>query len=71
MIAGYTVYFKKEEVILAGGATALVTLALTIYAIRAKRNLQIVGAIINVLFLALIPIWFIGFILEIKQSYII
>jgi len=64
MVAGITCFYHKEEVILAGAATALTTLALTIYAIRTKTNIEIFGAMLWVLYLAMLPLWIIGLVIR-------
>ena len=65
MVAGITCFYSKEEVILAGAATGLTTLALTIYAVRTKKNIEFFGALLWVLFLAILPLWIIGLVLHI------
>lgn len=63
-VAGLTAYYDKNTVMLAGGATALTTVALTIYAWRTKTSIEVFGALAFVICLAMIPIgiisWFVG-----------
>ena len=60
MIAGTTAFYYTSEVILAGAITALVTTALTVYAINTKTRIEIFSALIWVFYFAMIPLWIIG-----------
>ena len=60
MIAGITAFYYTREVILAGAITALVTSALTAYAIQTKTRIEVFSALIWVFYFALIPLWIIG-----------
>ncbi len=71
MVAGITCFYSKQEVILAGAATALTTLALTIYAIRTKTNIEVFGAMLWVLYLAMLPLWIIGLVIQTAALHIL
>ena len=55
-IAGITAFYDPTIVMMAGGATALTTVALTIYAWRTKHSIEFFGAIAFVVCLAMLPI---------------
>lgn len=56
---------------MAGLATALVTIALTIYAMRTKRSIEFFYAIAFVIYLAMLPLMIIGFIIRCPVLYIV
>ena len=64
MVAGLTAWYEKDIVICAGATTALVTLALTIYAMFTKVRIEVFYAMAFVIYLAMLPMmilaWCIG-----------
>lgn len=71
MVAGLTARYERDTVILAGLATALVTIALTVYAMRTKVKIEAFYAMTFVIYLAMIPLFIIGLIMRCKVIYII
>ena len=66
MVGGLTAVYERDTVILAGLATALVTIALTIYAMRTKVKMEVFGAMAFVIYLAMFPLMIIGFFIRAK-----
>lgn len=64
MVGGLTARYPPNLVIMAGLATALVTISLTIYAMRTKANIEFFYAITFVIYFAMLPLWIIGFIIR-------
>ena len=56
---------------MAGLATALVTIALTIYAMRTKVEIQFFMAMTFVIYIAMIPLFIIGLIMKSQILYIV
>jgi hypothetical protein len=61
MVGGLTSIYDPRTVILAGLSTALVVIALTVYAMRTTVPIEIFAAMSWVVCLAMIPIAIIGF----------
>ena len=64
LVGAVTATYPKDVVAMAGGATALTTLALTIYAMRTKTSIEVFVAMAFVVYLAMMPLiiisWFVG-----------
>merc|ERR1712046_227244 len=60
MVGGLTSRYSSDLVILAGLATALVTIALTIYAMRTKVSIEVFYAMTFVIYIAMFPLFIIG-----------
>ena len=71
MVGGITAQYDPNIVIMAGLATALVTIALTIYAFRTKVEIQFFMAMTFVIYLAMFPLFIIGLIMQSKVLYIV
>ena len=61
MIGGLTAQYDSETVMQAGAATALVTISLTVYAMRTTVPIEFFGAISCVICLAMLPLMIISF----------
>lgn len=61
MLGGITSQYQKEVVAMAGLATALVTISLTVYAWRTTVKIEVFGALAFVVYLAMLPMAIIGF----------
>jgi len=66
MVGGLTAHYRTKDVILAGAVTALVTVALTAYALKTKVKVEVFMAMTWVIYLAMIPLWIIGLIMQTK-----
>jgi protein lifeguard len=64
MVGGLTAHYRNDVVILAGLVTALVTIALTVYAMRTNVPIEVFGAMSWVVCLAMIPIAIIGWCMD-------
>lgn len=64
MVGGLTARYDPKIVMMAGLAAALVTIALTIYAIRTKTNIEVFAAMAFVVYLAMFPLIIIGIIIR-------
>jgi len=64
MIGALTARYDPKIVMMAGLAAALVTIALTIYAIRTKTNIEVFAAMAFVVYLAMFPLIIIGIIIR-------
>lgn len=71
MVGGLTARYEPSTVILAGLATALVTIALTVYAMRTKVKIEFFYAMTFVIYLAMLPLMIIGFIMHTKALHIV
>ena len=71
MVAGLTARYPREIVVLAGLSTALVTVALTIYALVTKTDISVFSGLAFVLYLAMIPIMIIGMFIHTKMLHIL
>jgi FtsH-binding integral membrane protein len=60
-IAGVTAQYDKTTVMMAGGATALTTISLTIYAMRTTTGVEVFAAMAFVVYLAMFPLIVISF----------
>ena len=56
MVAGITIPFHPQKVLMASLVTALVTISLTIYAFRTKVKIEVFGALAFVVYFAMLPI---------------
>lgn len=61
MVATITARYDPKTVLLAGLATALTTISLTVYAMFTKVDIQIFYAMIFVIYLAMFPLMILGF----------
>ena len=61
MVGGITSRYEPSVVMMAGGATALTTVALTVYAFRTKVNIEVFMAMTFVVYMAMFPIMIMGF----------
>jgi FtsH-binding integral membrane protein len=61
MIGGLTAGYPRSTVCQAGAATALVTISLTVYAMKTKVPIEFFGAISMVICLAMIPLMILSF----------
>lgn len=61
MVATITARYDQKTVLLAGLATALTTISLTVYAMFTKVDIQIFYAMIFVIYLAMFPLMILGF----------
>merc|ERR1719263_2201883 len=66
MVAGICSNYKGDTVIMAGLATALATISLTIYAMRTKTEIQVFVALAFVVYLAMLPLLIICLITGLK-----
>lgn len=71
MVAGITSRYDDKVVIMAALATALVTISLTIYAMRTKTEIQVFVALAFVVYLAMFPLLIICLCISIKPLYIL
>ena len=71
MVAGICSRYRDDTVIMAALATALVTIALTVYAMRTKTEIQVFVALAFVVYLAMFPLLIICLIVSIKPLYIL
>ena len=71
MVGGLTARYPQDVVILAGLSTALVVVALTVYAMRTNTPIEIFAAMGWVVYLAMLPIMIIGFFIASKTLYIV
>ena len=71
MVAGLTARYEPNLVMTAGLATALVTIALTVYAMYTKVNIEIFYAMVFVIYLAMFPLMIFGFFIRLKALYIL
>jgi FtsH-binding integral membrane protein len=62
-VAGLTSFYDPNTVFMAGLTTALVTIALTIYAMFTKTDISVFYGLIWVVYLAMMPICIVGFVL--------
>ena len=69
MIGGLTAQYDKNTVIQAGAATALITIALTVYAMNTKVPIEFFGALSFVICLGMIPLLIISLIIQTKIMY--
>ena len=61
MVAAICTNYETKIVCMAGLATALVTISLTVYAWRTKTDIQVFVALAFVVYLAMLPLMIIGF----------
>lgn len=71
MVAGLTAVYDRDLVILAGAATALVSISLTIYAMKTKVKMEVFQAILFVLYIAMMPLAIMGAIMRTKALHIV
>merc|ERR1712224_185837 len=71
MVAGITAQYPDNVVIMAALATALVTIALTVYAMRTKTEIQVFVAMAFVVYMAMFPLMIISFIIQLKALHIL
>jgi len=69
MVGGLTAQYDKNTVIQAGAATALITIALTVYAMNTKVPIEFFGALSFVICLGMIPLLIISLIIQTKIMY--
>jgi len=69
MVAGFTSAYEPKIVCVAGAATALATISLTIYAMRTKTNIEVFMAMAFVVYLAMLPLIIIGMIVGLGALY--
>ena len=69
MVAGITSNYSGNVVIMAALATALVTISLTIYAMRTKTEIQVFVALAFVVYLAMFPLLIICLIVRLDGLY--
>ena len=60
MVAGITITYPANIVMMAGAVTALVTISLTIYAFRTKVQIEVFAAMAFVVYFAMFPIFIIS-----------
>ena len=61
MVAGLTCAYDPKIVMMAGAATALTTIALTVYALRTTTSIEVFAAMSFVVYLAMMPLIIISF----------
>lgn len=71
MVGGLTAAYDRDIVIMAGLAAGLVSIALTVYAMRTKTNIEVFYAMTFVIYLAMLPLFIIGLIMQCKALYIV
>ena len=71
MLGGFTSNFSSRNVITATLGTALVTVALTFYAMTTKTDIEVFLGLIWVLYMAVFPMMLIGVILKIGTANVI
>lgn len=71
MVGGLTASYDPKTVMMAGLATALVSISLTIYAMKTKVNIEIFYAMTFVIYLAMLPLIIISFVIQLKALYIL
>ena len=69
MVAGMTIAYDPNTVILAGLATALTTVSLTIYALRTTVKIEVFAALSFVVYFAMFPILIIGLLMGLGGMY--
>lgn len=69
MVGNLTSFYEPKIVCMAGLATALVTIALTIYAMRTKTDIQVFVALAFVVYLAMFPLLIICLIVRLDGLY--
>ena len=70
-VAGLTSFYQPDVVCIAGAATALTTLALTVYAIRTKTNIEVFYAMTFVVYLAMFPLILMSWFVNLKGLYVL
>ena len=63
MVATITAAYDEKTVMLAGLATALTTISLTIYAMFTKVNIEVFYALIFVIYIAMFPLMIVGWLI--------
>jgi len=71
MVAGMTIAYDPNTVILAGLATALTTVALTVYALRTTVKIEVFAALTFVVYFAMFPVLIIGLLIGLSGIYTI
>ena len=71
MIGGLTAFYDQQVVIMAGLCTALVTISLTIYAMRTKVKIEVFMAMAFVVYLAMLPIIIIGWAIGMRALWVL
>lgn len=71
MVGGFTAGQDPNIVMIAGAGTALVSIALTIYALRTKTNIEFFYALTFVIYIAMLPIMILGFWVHTKAIYML
>lgn len=71
MLGGFTSNFQSHNVITATLGTALVTVALTLYAMTSKTEIEVFLGLIWVLYMAVFPLMLIGLFLGVAFAYVI
>mmetsp|Transcript_21676 Transcript_21676/g.33380 ORF Transcript_21676/g.33380 Transcript_21676/m.33380 type:complete len:160 (-) Transcript_21676:38-517(-) len=71
MVGTLTAMYDTKVVVMAGLATALVTIALTAYAMKTSTKLEVFSAMVWVVYLAMLPLMIIGLFIKIKFLYTI
>jgi len=69
MVAGITSVYPPDIVMVAGAATALTTIALTIYALRTTTSIEVFAAMSFVVYLAMFPLIIIGLVVGLGALY--
>lgn len=68
-VAGITAGYDPKTVMLAGAATALTTIALTIYALRTTTRIEVFAGMAFVVYLAMLPLIIISFFVGLGALY--
>ena len=69
LLGAITADYDSKTVMMAGAATAAATIALTIYAMRTKTDIQVFMALAFVVCLAMLPIMLICIFIQVKMLY--
>jgi len=69
MVGGITAGYEPKIVMMAGAATAAATIALTVYAMRTKKDIEVFMALAFVVYLAILPIMIICIFIRIEFLY--
>ena len=69
MVGGLTAQYDPKTVMMAGLATALTTIALTVYALRTKTSIEVFMAMSFVVYLAMLPLVIIALVVGLGPLY--
>ena len=69
LVGATTAEYDQKTVMMAGAATAAATIALTVYAMRTKKDIEVFMALAFVVYLAMLPIMIICLFIRVEIMY--